>query len=101
LGIFSACRTYRQHPADFFASFSCKLPFLATPALAFSYAILALEKLQESYNIPSAPKPRKNHSLARRIKVYLPQRHRGTEKKNSGSGSTTRERVVKMKIRHE
>jgi hypothetical protein len=31
--------------------FSCKLPFLATPALTTSYVILALQKLQDFYNM--------------------------------------------------
>jgi hypothetical protein len=40
-------------------------------------------------------------SLARKTKIYLPQRHRGTEKKNNGSGSTMPEGVVKIpKPRH-
>jgi hypothetical protein len=35
-----------------FGLFSCKLPFLATPAQTGSYGIFTLEKLQDFYNIP-------------------------------------------------
>jgi len=48
---------YRAHhtlPA-FGCQFSCKLPFLVTQTQNRSYAILALQKLQDVYNIPMKP----------------------------------------------
>jgi hypothetical protein len=46
-----AYRAHRTLPA-FGSRFSCKLAFLVTQAQNRSYAILALQKLQDFYNIP-------------------------------------------------
>jgi len=54
---------------------SCKLPFLATSALAFSYAILALHKLQDFYNIPQeAPRAGVGRKISRASEISGMQR---------------------------